>query len=149
MRRADQAHTGANLSHQRWMLSCMCQLIEPVRPATAMGELPRAVYERVVRELEACGQLKRATVSRINAVLHTVEPPPEWLAKQLAQEHLGQSQLRRLIENEILASPHIYGGTVAFAPEKPGGANGLNAPYFYRKNGRLEYVNLADASYDY
>lgn len=60
MRRAEQARTGTNRSHQRWMLDRMCELIQPVKPATELGELSREAYERVVRELKAGGQVQSA-----------------------------------------------------------------------------------------
>lgn len=60
MRRTEQARTGTNRSHQRWMLERMCELIQPVKPATEMGALPREAYERVVRELKNCEQIRSA-----------------------------------------------------------------------------------------
>jgi len=60
MARAEQARTGTNLPHQRWMLDRMCELIQPVSPGTAMGELSREAYERVVRELKNSGQVRTA-----------------------------------------------------------------------------------------
>jgi NitT/TauT family transport system substrate-binding protein len=60
MQRTEQARTGTNRSHQRWMLDRMCELIQPVKPATRMGELPREAYDRVVRGLNKGGQIKSA-----------------------------------------------------------------------------------------
>jgi NitT/TauT family transport system substrate-binding protein len=60
MRRAEQAHTGSNLAHQRWMLDRMCELVQPLKPEIALGELSRQSYEQVARELKNCGQLRAA-----------------------------------------------------------------------------------------
>lgn len=60
MRRTEQAHTGTNRSHQRWMLERLCELIRPLKSATALGELAREDYERVVRELQTSGEIKAA-----------------------------------------------------------------------------------------
>jgi NitT/TauT family transport system substrate-binding protein len=60
MQRAGKARTGTNRSHQRWMLDRMRDLIQPVKPATAMGELSRDAYERVVGQLKASGEIKVA-----------------------------------------------------------------------------------------
>jgi len=60
MQRTEQARTGTNRSHQRWMLERMCELIQPVPPATEMGVLSREAYDRVVRELKKGGQIKSA-----------------------------------------------------------------------------------------
>ncbi len=60
MKRTDEARTGTNLSHQRWMLNCMCQLIQPVEPTVAMGELSRRAYDFAVGELKNGGELRAA-----------------------------------------------------------------------------------------
>lgn len=60
MKRTEQARTGTNRAHQRWMLKCMCDLIRPVKPATYMGELTQEAYERVVCELKNNDQIKSA-----------------------------------------------------------------------------------------
>jgi NitT/TauT family transport system substrate-binding protein len=60
MRHTEQARTGTNRSHQRWMLERMCELIQPVTPGVEMGGLSRETYERVVRELKKGGQIKSA-----------------------------------------------------------------------------------------
>ena len=62
MQRTENARTGTNRSHQRWMLSRMRELIQPVKPATKMGELSREAYERVAGELKNSGEIKRAPV---------------------------------------------------------------------------------------
>ncbi len=72
MKRADQARTGTNLSHQRWMLGCMCELIQPVRPGVTMGELSREAYDFVVREMKNSGQIHAAPTFK---EFH-VPPPP-------------------------------------------------------------------------
>ncbi|MBI5820600.1 MAG: ABC transporter substrate-binding protein [Verrucomicrobia bacterium] len=60
MQRTEQARTGTNRAHQRWMLQCMCDLIKPVKPATQMGELTQEAYERVVCELKNNDQIRLA-----------------------------------------------------------------------------------------
>ncbi|OHE79719.1 MAG: hypothetical protein A2107_13380 [Verrucomicrobia bacterium GWF2_62_7] len=60
MQRTDQAHTGTNRAHQHWMLDRMCELIQPVNPATRPGELTREAYERVAGELKNSGEIKSA-----------------------------------------------------------------------------------------
>lgn len=71
MRRTEQARTGTNRSHQRWMLDRMCELIQPVKPATVPGELSREAYERVVRELKQSGQIQGApTFEEFHVPLH-------------------------------------------------------------------------------
>ena len=60
MQRAQHARTGSNRSHQRWMLECMCELLQPVEAGVQIGQLSRGAYAFVVQELKACGQLSAA-----------------------------------------------------------------------------------------
>ena len=60
MRHTERSRTGTNRSHQRWMLERMCELIQPVKPGIAVGELSREAYEGVVRELKTGGQIQSA-----------------------------------------------------------------------------------------
>ncbi len=58
MTRTEQARTGTNRAHQRWMLKCMADLIRPVRPGMAMGELSREDFEHMAQELKSAGEIK-------------------------------------------------------------------------------------------
>jgi NitT/TauT family transport system substrate-binding protein len=60
MARTEQARTGTNRAHQRWMLKCMCELIRPVRPGVSFGELSREDYDRVVEGLKGVDEIKSA-----------------------------------------------------------------------------------------
>ena len=60
LRRTEQARTGTNLSHQRWMLERMCELIQPVKPGASLGDLSRESYAGIVRELKNNGQIRAA-----------------------------------------------------------------------------------------
>jgi NitT/TauT family transport system substrate-binding protein len=60
MRRTEQAHTGTNRSHQRWMLARLLELIRPRQPGVALGELTREDYERAAGGLRRDGELKTA-----------------------------------------------------------------------------------------
>lgn len=93
--------------------------------------------------------LARGTVNRIEAVLHSVEPLPQLLARQVAGRELSREELVELIQNELDASPHLYGSAVAYAPGATAGQPKLVVPYLYRKEGRLEYADLGNGSYDY
>ena len=71
MKRTEQARTGSNLSQQRWMLNCMCELIQPITPGGAMGELSREAYAGMVSELQNGGQIHAAPpFEEFHAPLH-------------------------------------------------------------------------------
>ena len=92
--------------------------------------------------------LARGTVHQIEGVLHAVEPLPEWLARHLAGTRPSEAEATRLLEDTVSTSPHLYGSAIALAPGEPATTN-LTAPYVYRKDGRLQFANLAEAGYDY
>jgi NitT/TauT family transport system substrate-binding protein len=58
MSRTEQARTGTNRAHQRWMLKCMADLIRPVKPGIALGQLSREDLERMAQELKSGGEIK-------------------------------------------------------------------------------------------
>jgi NitT/TauT family transport system substrate-binding protein len=57
MRRADEARTGTNRSHQRWMLQRMRDVITPEATAR-LGVLRREDYQTVTRELKTSGFIR-------------------------------------------------------------------------------------------
>ena len=93
--------------------------------------------------------LARSTVHQIEAVLHAVEPLPQWLAHRVSDGRHSEQEIRQMIQDELRSSPHIYGGGVAFAPGGLPGEAKTVAPYVFRKEGRFQFVNLAAGSYDY
>jgi phosphoserine phosphatase RsbU/P len=110
----------------------------------------RVARTLIRREVEAnARELARGTVNQIEAVLRSVQPLPQLLAHHVASRNLTREELVELIEDELRASPHLYGGTVAYAPGQPGTETRLLAPYVFRKEGGLHYADLAAASYDY
>ena len=112
-------------------------------------------YNHVVRGLmlksleENARLLARGTVNRIESVLHAVEPLPESLGLQIANERHTEGEITRLIETELRVNPHIYGSAVAFAPGVFAPGTGSAAPYVYRKGDRFQFADLAQDEYSY
>jgi len=116
----------------------------------AFGYSNHVARALMLREVEAnTRNLAHGTANRIEALLHAVEPLPQWLARHLASEHPGQGELVRLLEDELLANPDLYGSGVAFAPGEDAAQAMPAAPYVCRKDNRLRFVNLAEGNYDY
>ena len=116
----------------------------------AFGYSNHVARALMLKGVEANTQnLARGTANRIEAMLHAVEPLPQLLALHMSAARRDEPAIIRLLQDELLAGPHIYGSAVAFAPGETGTSNKLSAPYVFRKEGRLEFVNLADANYDY
>ncbi len=55
MRRAEEAHTGTNYAHQRWMLARMKDLIHPAGGTHPLGYLDPGDYATAAEELKRCG----------------------------------------------------------------------------------------------
>jgi sigma-B regulation protein RsbU (phosphoserine phosphatase) len=105
--------------------------------ALAFGYSHQIARALLLKNVEAnTRNMARASVNRIEAILHSVEPLPELLARQVAVEQPGSPQTLRWIQDELLAGPHVYGSAVA-------------VPYFCRRNGQLLYTDLRGALYDY
>ncbi|MCX7634800.1 MAG: ABC transporter substrate-binding protein [Syntrophales bacterium] len=58
MRYADEAKTGTNRAHQRWMLNRLRELIAPADAKTPLGTLERSDYERTADLLYQAGVVK-------------------------------------------------------------------------------------------
>jgi len=86
--------------------------------------------------------LARQTVRHIDSILRSVEPIPELLANRLQEGTLERAELDRLLRSAVLANPHIYGATAAFAMEPC-------APYYYRRGDGLGFSDLTVSHYDY
>jgi phosphoserine phosphatase RsbU/P len=112
-------------------------------------------YNHVVRKLmmkgveEKSRSLARSTVQQINSVLRTVEPLPDWIGLEMASGRPAVGYITNLIETKLRVSPQVYGSAVAFAPGIFSVSSGTAAPYVYRKNGRFQFVDLAQGDYNY
>ncbi len=110
----------------------------------------RVARTLILRQVEAnARELARGSVNQIEAVLRSVQPLPQLLAHHVAGRNLTRDELVELIQAELLASPHLYGGAVAYAPGAPPAEPRPMAPYVFWKEGRLRYADLANAAYDY
>ncbi len=114
-----------------------------------------AYYNHVTRNLmvksaeENTRSLARSTANKIEALLHTVEPLPEWLSLQVASGGHTLQQITNLLEMELRSSPHIYGSGVAFERGVTSPASGKDVPYLYRKDGRFAYADLSTGEYNH
>jgi sigma-B regulation protein RsbU (phosphoserine phosphatase) len=88
-------------------------------------------------------------VNRIEATLLGVQKIPENLACFLESGSYTRESLLSLLRLLVGRNPDIYGAAIAFEPD--GSDPKLNnfAPYFFKRNGRIEFVNLGKESYRY
>ncbi|MFH1878981.1 MAG: SpoIIE family protein phosphatase, partial [Candidatus Omnitrophota bacterium] len=93
--------------------------------------------------------LTRGTVNKIETILLPVEKIPEQIAQLLGErpfdEYAVKDMLRLVVENNT----DIYGTTIAFEPYAFDAGSFYFAPYFFRKDGKIEYTDLGTDSYRY
>ncbi len=95
---------------------------------------------------ENARNLTRSTVGRIETTLARAEQIPLYLADALGGSALPRETLLQSLQNFLAANADVYGTAVAYAPKTPGAPT--FAPYYYRKDGAIEYAPL-DGDYDY
>ncbi len=92
-------------------------------------------------EKNACN-LALATVNRIDSVLLAVQKVPSSLAQFLENFSYEGGDLLTLIRTMVEKNPEIYGATIAFEPYAYNPNSRTFAPYFYKKNGNLEFAYI-------
>ena len=99
--------------------------------------------EDVARNLTA------AAVSKIESTLLPIEKVPEHLAYIVEKSSYTKDGLKDLLSSIVERNPDIYGSTIALEPHVLDQTTTVFAPYFYRKDDRIEYADLATDQYAY
>lgn len=89
-----------------------------------------------------------ATINSIETVLVSAEKIPFNLALLLDYSEIPEDKLNAYMKQIVMYNPEVYGCCVAYEPNMYPGKE-LFAPYYYKKNGVLTYVNFPDINYDY
>jgi sigma-B regulation protein RsbU (phosphoserine phosphatase) len=66
-----------------------------------------------------------------------------------SRDFSGEAQLEAYLREVVATNPEIYGSCVAFEPNSFSSEKLYYAPYFYRKDGAPEFVQLGNPEYDY
>lgn len=98
------------------------------------------ILERV--RLESLDTLN-SVINDLEYWLDGVQGSTQLLARILAQNTFSPTELNQLLANVLIDQDEIYGATIALNPNFEGNPTGF-APYYYRKNGGITYVNLAE-----
>jgi len=99
--------------------------------------------------IENARNLSRATVYKIEVVLHGAEKIPRGLALTLEQHPLVRPELFRLIQATVADNPELFGVCVAFQPYAFDPKRYYFAPYASRQDGRIKLEILGKESYRY
>ncbi len=109
-------------------------------------QLSRAeILERV--RLESLDTVN-AVVNDLEYWLDGVQDSTKLLARILTQNKFSPPELNQLLANVLIDQDEIYGATIALNPDFEGNPRGF-APYYYRKNGGITYVDLAEDGREY
>jgi sigma-B regulation protein RsbU (phosphoserine phosphatase) len=91
---------------------------------------------------ENARNLIRGSVARLSIHLAGVEQIPRYMGEALGQETPPQAILERRLRDFLLASPDVYGAAAAYAPRAFSPDLTAFAPYYCRKDGRIQRVSL-------
>jgi sigma-B regulation protein RsbU (phosphoserine phosphatase) len=86
--------------------------------------------------------LALATVNRIDSVLLAVQKVPSNMAQFLESFSYDAGDLLKLIRSMVENNPEIYGATIAFEPYAYSRNSHAFAPYFFKRDGKLEFTDI-------
>lgn len=92
---------------------------------------------------------KSDMVNRVNNLLHNVSENVRTTAGVLSVARPNNHNIEKLLKTVLSKHPDIYGMTVALEPRSGLLETQGFAPYYYRNNGQIHYVNLAAKKYNY
>jgi sigma-B regulation protein RsbU (phosphoserine phosphatase) len=92
--------------------------------------------------------LTLVTVNKIGSILKGVEKVPGYIAFSLERRVYTREEILKMIENELMTNPELFGSTVAFEPYAFDSEVLYFAPYFYKDEEKLKFRFL-DHSYRY
>lgn len=105
-----------------------------------------AMVEAITRD---AGHFTEATVLRMESILTGVEKVPVALAQYVEQAGgPAPARFTAFVHSLMELNPEIFGLRIAFEPYAAGGDRYF-APYFFRRNGRVQFTYLGDDHYRY
>jgi len=107
----------------------------------------RRVIEKNVED--NARNLALSKVNRIETVLVSVRKIPENLASFLENGSYNEEELLFLLRTVVQNNPEIYGAAIAFEPYAFDRELPYYAPYFFKHDGSIEFINLGTVSYRY
>ncbi|MCD4824192.1 MAG: SpoIIE family protein phosphatase [Phycisphaerae bacterium] len=93
--------------------------------------------------------LTSGAAGKIEATLLPIEKIPEQLAYILEESSFTEDELKGLLHSIVEGNPNIYGGAIAFEPYAFNKDYAYFSPYYYRKNGKVQFVDLGTDEYAY
>ncbi|MBU4201292.1 MAG: methyl-accepting chemotaxis protein [Verrucomicrobia bacterium] len=104
------------------------------------------VMQGVEREAQ---QIARATLKRIETVLYSVQKVVQGMSQTVQNMACPQQDLVRYLKAVVESNPEVYGSVIAFEPYTLASDVQYFCPYYCKQDGKLTYVDLGNASYNY
>jgi phosphoserine phosphatase RsbU/P len=134
----------------RARLLCWVLLVTIPIFSTSLYLSNRASVQRLARDAERqADRLAAALAADLDGVIRPIEGGTRTVAQVLEDVDLQAVDMRKLIQSIVLASPEVYGSTIALEDPRLATGQADFAPYYYRREGRLLYADLSSASYAY
>ncbi|MEH6580541.1 MAG: SpoIIE family protein phosphatase [Halioglobus sp.] len=113
-----------------------------------------AIDYRLSRD-EILSRLQLESIDTVNAVvtdlenwLDSVEGATQFLGRVLEQREYTPAGLKQMLKDLVENNDDIYGAAIALSPDVTDHPMGF-APYYYRKNNSLEFVDIASKQEKY
>jgi len=126
-------------------------LISAIAFLFAVFELS-SVYEKYSwkkRTRELAEKKLLGEVNKIQKVILSIEQIPKNLAYVLEFSKPQKEHLNILLNAVVANTDELFGACIAFEPHAYAADTIYYAPYLYKRNGKLAYVNPADTTYHY
>lgn len=111
------------------------------------------IYSARIAERKAeahAGDIVAAAVSRIDNILYTAVKEDEKIAALMDEgAGIGRHEIISIIKQHVSNYEEVFGSAIAFEPGVIPGATPLFAPYYFKRNNKLYYRDLATREYDY
>ena len=92
--------------------------------------------------------LALSIVNRVESELVSVSKVTEGVARSLETGSYTDTQLHSLLQTTLAGNQGIYGSGVAYEPYAFRRTDRLYAPFYFRKNGRVNLIRLEEAYAD-
>ena len=105
----------------------------------------KALLETLQRESD---ETIRSVIVDIEQWLEGVKSSTLLLARVIQQREYSKQGLNQILRDAVEVNPDILGAAIALAPDQAGTKLGF-APYYFRKDGQLQYNSLAGSDHNY
>ncbi|MEI6049886.1 MAG: ATP-binding protein [Bacteroidota bacterium] len=110
----------------------------------------RITREIVVKNLKSNAEyLTVSTVSKIEKVLSSIQRVPDNFARVFQLNEFDEVTLNRLLRMMVENNREITGACLAFEPFYKNRSEKFYSFYYYRKDDKIEFMNLGNDRYDY